>query len=206
MLVRAYRVLGSTEDAEDAVQEALLRVHVAEHAGTQIRDPAPFALKVADHVAIDRRRCARAKREYSVESATLDMVAPSLDPGPAEYAEGVEDLQRALPLLVRSLTPLERAVLLLNEVFGYSYDEIASLVGKTECNCRQIKARARRHLATPVTGRDRSPAEARRLAREFVEAFERGDAEAAIRLVHAQAALVVARHPRRRPLVSTSPR
>ena len=149
MLARAYRVLGSNDEAEDVVQEALLRVHEAERAGTAIRDPGPFALIVADHVAIDRRRCARMRREYSVESAILDTVPSSAAPGPAEQAEVADDLERGLPMLVRLLTPLERTVLLLRDVFGYSYAEIARLVGKSECHCRQVKVRAGRELDAP---------------------------------------------------------
>jgi RNA polymerase sigma-70 factor (ECF subfamily) len=187
MFARAYRVLGSPDDAEEVVQEALLRVHEAEIAGTMIRDPAPFALIVADRVAIDRRRGARMRLEFSA-GATVAAAAASVDPGPAEHAEIVEDLGQALPVLVQSLTPLERAVLLLREAFGYPYPEIACLVGKTESNCRQIKVRARRHLES-LRG-DGGPIRAQdvRLAREFADACERGDAVAAVRLVGGHAA------------------
>jgi RNA polymerase sigma-70 factor (ECF subfamily) len=199
MFARAYRVLGSTEDAEDAVQEALLRMHVAAQAGTEIHDPAPFALTVAARVAIDRRRCARAKREFSAGPGPLVRSDPSGEPGPAERAEIAEDLARALPMLVGSLTPLERAVWLLRETFGYRYSDIAVLVGRTESNCRQVGRRARRrieqlqgdnHLSPP--GRRGSSARAAALAREFLDACDRGDAATAVRLTGGQAALAPA--------------
>jgi RNA polymerase sigma-70 factor (ECF subfamily) len=191
MLARAYRVLGSPDDAEDAVQEALLRVHEAERAGTEIRDPAPFALTVAARVAIDRRRCARANREYTVGGAIPFVADSSLEPGPAERAVIAEDLARALLMLMRSLTPLERAVWLLREAFGYPYAEIALLVGKTELNCRQVGRRARTRLEHPdadVTQRS-SRLDGDRLARDFIAACECADAAAAVRLVGGGAAL-----------------
>jgi hypothetical protein len=138
-------------------------------------------------VAIDRRRCARATPEYSLDSATLDTVTSSGDPGPAERVEVADDLERGLPILVRLLTPLERTVLLLREVFGYSYAEIARLVGKSECNCRQVKMRARRHLQARRGDCEPRYADATRLTRAFVDAFERGDAHAAVRLVGGRA-------------------
>jgi RNA polymerase sigma factor (sigma-70 family) len=196
MFARAYRVLGS---AEDAVQEALLRVHEAARAGTEIHDPAPFALTVAARVAIDRGRCARASREFSVGSGVLGGADPSREPGPAERAEIADDLARALPMLVRSLTPLERAVRLLRESFGYRYSEIAVLVGRTESNCRQVGRRARRRLEQLRHDHDCSTSSghgrrtgAAALAREFAGACDRGDATTAVRLIGGHAALAPA--------------
>ncbi|HEY2769359.1 MAG TPA: sigma-70 family RNA polymerase sigma factor [Solirubrobacteraceae bacterium] len=189
MMARAYRVLGSPEDAEDAVQEALLKVHAAERAGVQIHDRAPFALTVTARVAIDRRRCARATREHSVATAALGGTVPSLEPGPVERAEINAELERALPMLVESLTPLERTVWVLREAFGYSYTGIAALVGKTETNCRQVGRRARTHLEeATVAGQPHRP-DAAQLAREFAGACDHGDATAAVRLMGGQAAL-----------------
>jgi RNA polymerase sigma-70 factor (ECF subfamily) len=191
MFARAYRVLGSPDEAEDVVQEALLRVHEAARSGTQIYDPAPFALTVAAHVAIDQRKGARAAREFSAGSTFLAAAGPSREPGPAERAEITEDLARALPILVRSLTPLERAVWLLRESFGYRYSEIAALVGRTETNCRQVGRRARRRI-DELNGEPERTTRASALAREFTRACERGDAATAVRLIGGQAALAQA--------------
>lgn len=189
MLARAYRVLGSADEAEDAVQEALLRIHAAERAGVKIRDRAPFALTVTARVAIDRRRCARASREYSVGTAALSGTVASREPGPLERAEVAADLELALPILIDSLTPLERAVWILREAFGYSYSGIAALVGKTEANCRQVGRRARAHLEEGTADRRPPPSDAVQLAREFTIACDCGDATSAVRLVGGQAAL-----------------
>jgi RNA polymerase sigma factor (sigma-70 family) len=190
MLARAYRVLRSPEDAEDAVQEALLRVHAAERAGVQIHDRAPFALTVTARVAIDRRRCAHANYEYAVGSAALSGAVASGEPGPAERAVVAAELEQALPILIDALTPLERAVLILREAFGYSYSGIATLVGKTETNCRQVGRRARAHLEEAAAA-DRRPhaPDGAQLARKFTIACDQGDATAAVRLLGGQAAL-----------------
>jgi RNA polymerase sigma-70 factor, ECF subfamily len=189
MLARAYRMLRSPEDAEDAVQEALLRVHAAERAGIQIHDRAPFALTVTARVAIDRRRCARANREYSVGTTALSGAVATREPGPVERAEVAAELEQALPILIGSLTPLERAVWILREAFGYSYSGIAVLVGKTEANCRQVGRRARAHLEEAASHGQPPIPDVAQLAREFAIACDRGDATAAVRLLGGQAAL-----------------
>src|SRR5204863_3120947 len=132
-------------------------------------------------VAIDRRKCARANREFSTGSVMVGGAGPSGELGPAERAEVTEDLARALPMLIRSLTPLERAVWLLRESFGYRYSEIAALVARTESNCRQVGRRARRRIEEFGSEPDH-PTRAPVLAREFVRACERGDAATAVLL------------------------
>jgi RNA polymerase sigma factor (sigma-70 family) len=189
MLARAYRVLGSPEDAEDAVQEALLRVHAAERAGVEIHNRAPFALTVTARVAIDRRRCARANREYSVGTVALSGALASGEPGPVERAEVTAELEQALPILIGSLTPLERTVWILREAFGYSYSGIGALVGKSEANCRQVSRRARAHLEEVASNPRQPSLKTARLARDFASACDRGDATSAVRLVGGQAAL-----------------
>jgi RNA polymerase sigma-70 factor (ECF subfamily) len=189
MLARAYRVLRSPEDAEDAVQEALLRVHAAERAGVQIHDRAPYALTVTARVAIDRRRCAHANHEYAVGTTALSGALASAEPGPAERALVAAELEQALPILIESLTPLERAVWILREAFGYSYAGIAALVGKTESNCRQVGRRARAHLEAATALSQPPTPDAVQLAREFAAACERGDSTAAVRLMGGRAAL-----------------
>jgi RNA polymerase sigma factor (sigma-70 family) len=193
LVARAYRVLGSPEDAEDVVQEALLRVHEAELAGSQIRDPEPFALTVTARVAIDQLRSARVRHEYSAGSTLPDPPRTGSEPGPAERAEIVEALEHALPVLTQLLTPHERAVFLLREAFDYPYIEIAELVGKTESNCRQLVRRARHRLERSDVRTDPPGPGAARLARHFSDACERGNTTDAIRLLAGD--VVASRHP-----------
>jgi RNA polymerase sigma-70 factor (ECF subfamily) len=111
------------------------------------------------------------------------VVVPAGEPGPAEHAELADSLSMAFLVLLEALTPVERAVFMLREVFGYGYPEVARITGKTEVNCRQIFARARRHVATGGQARDLAPPPARRaegeeLARRFFEAAGGGDMDA----------------------------
>ncbi len=193
LVARAYRVLGSPEDAEDVVQEALLRIHEAELAGSQIHDPEPFALAVTARVAIDQLRSARVKHEYSAGSTLPDPPHAGSESGPVERAELVDALEQALPVLTQLLTPLERAVFLLREAFDYPYAEIAELVGKTEANCRQLVRRARHRLEHQDVRLDAASPTTTRLARSFSNACERGNTVAAIRLLAGD--VVASRHP-----------
>jgi ketosteroid isomerase-like protein len=111
------------------------------------------------------------------------VVVPADAPGPAEHAELADALSMAFLVLLEALSPVERAVFMLREVFGYGYPEVARITGKTEVNCRQIFARARQRIAAGVQARDREPSPARRaqgeeLARRFFEAADGGDMDA----------------------------
>jgi RNA polymerase sigma factor (sigma-70 family) len=193
LVARAYRVLGSPEDAEDVVQEALLRIHEAELAGSQIHDPEPFALTVTARVAIDQLRSARVRHEYSAGSTLPDPPHAGPEPGPTERAELLEALEQALPVLTELLTPHERAVFLLREAFDYPYAEIAELVGKTEANCRQLVRRARRRLDGQDVRFQAPGPTTTRLARSFSAACEHGNTTAAIRLLAGD--VMAGRHP-----------
>ena len=134
----AYRMLGSVMEAEDVVQEAFLRWQEA--SGREIRLPKSYLSKIVARLSIDRLRSAKARRE--------EYLGPWL-PEPIVTGEGSdlagaldETLSMAFMVLLESLTPVERAVFLLREVFDYDYAEIAPLVGKSEDNCRQISRRA----------------------------------------------------------------
>jgi RNA polymerase sigma-70 factor (ECF subfamily) len=155
----------------------------------QIHDRAPYALTVAARVAIDRRRCARANHEYTVGTTALSGAVAATEPGPVERAEVAAELEQALPILIRSLTPLERTVWILREAFGYSYSGISTLVGKTETNCRQVGRRARAHLEEAASQHQPHRPDAAELAREFTIACDQGDAAAAVRIIGGQAAL-----------------
>ena len=140
----AYRMTGSVGDAEDIVQEAFIRAYRAEEAGTLLESPQAFLATTTTRLAIDHLRSARVRREAYVGTWLPEPLVT--EPGPAERAEMADSLSLAFLVLLESLSPVERAVFLLREVFGYEYDEIARTVGKSEPNCRQIFARARRRI------------------------------------------------------------
>jgi RNA polymerase sigma-70 factor (TIGR02957 family) len=171
----AYRMLGSVAEAEDVVQETLLRVHAA---GEQIESPRAYVTTVATRLAIDQLRSARVRREhYTGEWLPEPLVAEESD-DPAARAELADSLSLAFLALLERLSPEQRAVLLLRDVFHYAYAEIAAIIGKSEANVRQLAVRARRHVAE---GRPRFEASRERrdeLARRFFAATEDGDLEA----------------------------
>lgn len=171
----AYRMLGSVGEAEDIVQEALLRVHQVLRAGERIESPQTYVATVVTRLAIDELRSARVRREtYVGEWLPEPLLTDSAD-DPAERAELADSLSFAFLILLESLSPEQRAVFLLHDVFGYAFAEVAPIVGKSEATCRQLAARARRHLRerTPrFTARDD---DARQLADRFFAAVEHGD-------------------------------
>jgi RNA polymerase sigma-70 factor (TIGR02957 family) len=171
----AYRMLGSVAEAEDVVQETLLRVHGALQEGQQISSPRAYAATVATRLAIDQLRSARARREsYVGEWLPEPLVADSAD-DPARHAEMADSLSLAFLVLLESLSPEQRAVLLLRDVFDYGFDEIAEIVGKSENNTRQLASRARRHVEERRARFDASRAQRDELARRFFAAAEQGD-------------------------------
>jgi RNA polymerase sigma-70 factor (TIGR02957 family) len=171
----AYRMLGSVAEAEDVVQESLLRVHRALEAGERIASPRAYVATVATRLAIDELRSARARREtYVGEWLPEPLVARAAD-DPARQAETADSLSLAFLVLLESLTPEQRAVFLLRDVFDYGYDEIAAIVGKTEDNVRQLAARARRHLEERRPRFEASRAQREELARRFFAAVQEGD-------------------------------
>jgi RNA polymerase sigma-70 factor (TIGR02957 family) len=171
----AYRMLGSVAEAEDVVQEALLRFHRALEAGQRIDSPRAYVATVATRLSIDQLRSARARREtYPGDWIPEPLVA---DPGsdPARQAEMADSLSLAFLTVLESLSPEQRAAFLLHDVFDYGYGEIAEIVGKSEDNARQLAARARRRVAD---GRPRfraSREERDELARRFFAAAREGD-------------------------------
>jgi RNA polymerase sigma-70 factor (TIGR02957 family) len=166
----AYRMTGSVSDAEDIVQEAFLRA--AKGADTDNRKA--YLATITTRLAIDHLRSARVRRESYVGTWLPE---PLLDgtPGPAELAETSDSLSMAFLVLLESLSPPERAVFLLREVFGYGYPEIAEITGKTEVACRQVFARARRHIDEGRPRFETSRAEGEELAGLFLAAARGGD-------------------------------
>ena len=171
----AYRMLGSVSEAEDVVQEALLRVHQALDAGEQIASPRAFATTVATRLAINELRSARVRRERYVGEWLPEPIITDGHDDPARHAETADSLSLALLVLLESLSPEQRAVLLLHDVFDYGYPEIAAIVGKNEDNVRQLAARARRHVQQRRPRFQTTREQRDELARRFFAAAERGD-------------------------------
>jgi RNA polymerase sigma-70 factor (ECF subfamily) len=183
----AYRMVGSASEAEDLVQEAYLRFHRAVSGGAVVESPKAYLSAVTTRLAIDHLRSARARRERYVGAWLPEPLVTGEDTDPAGHAETADSLSLAFLVLLERLSPVQRAVFLLREVFGYGYAEIAGLVGRSEDNCRQIAARARRHVEA---GRPRFEASRRQreeLARRFFAAVDQGDTEGLVGLLAADA-------------------
>ena len=171
----AYRMLGDAGDAEDIVQEAYLRFHRTLAEGTVIASPKAFLTTVTTRLAIDELRSARAKHEAYVGVWLPEPIAVSLEPDPAERVEMSDSLSLAFLVLLQRLSPVERAIFLLREVFEYGYDEIAEIVRKSEDNCRQIFVRAKKRIDEGRPRFDVNPGEQRELAHRFFDAADHGN-------------------------------
>jgi RNA polymerase sigma-70 factor (ECF subfamily) len=171
----AYRMLGSVAEAEDVVQEALLRLHRALAGGEQIASPRAFLATITTRLAIDELRSARARREHYVGEWLPEPILTDDLEDPARQAELSDSLSLAMLVVLESLSPEQRAVLLLHDVFDYSYEEIAPIVGKSETNARQLATRARRHVEQRRPRFQTSVEQRDELARRFFAAVEDGD-------------------------------
>src|SRR5262249_45097048 len=171
----AYQMLGSVSEAEDVVQEALLRVHQALEGGEQIASPCAFVATVTTRLAIDELRSARARREEYVGEWLPEPIITDGRGDPARHAEMADSLSLALLVLLESLSPEQRAVLVLHDVFGYDYAQIAQIIGKSQDNVRQLATRARRHIKRRRPRFQTTREQRQELARRFFAAVEDGD-------------------------------
>jgi RNA polymerase sigma-70 factor (ECF subfamily) len=171
----AYRMVGTASDAEDLVQGAFLRMHREQQEGTEIESPKAFLTTVITRLSIDHLRSARVRREEYVGEWLPEPLLVDPGPTPADEAEMSDTLSLAFLVVLESLSPLERAVFLLHDVFGYSYAEIGEVVDKSEDNCRQIALRARRAVDAGRPRFDPSDDERREVAERFFAALA-GDA------------------------------
>lgn len=176
----AYRMLGSVAEAEDVVQEAFLRYH---RTADKVASPKGFLTTVTTRLAIDQLRSARNKREAYVGQWLPEPILTEGDSG--VHAETADSLSLAFLVLLESLTPVERAVFLLREVFDYDYDEIAGIVHKSEANCRQLALRARRRVEEGKPRFEASREKREELAWRFFAACQEGDIETLIDLLAA---------------------
>jgi RNA polymerase sigma-70 factor (ECF subfamily) len=168
-------MLGSVAEAEDVVQEALLRVHRALDSGERIESSRAFVATVTTRLAIDSLRSARARREQYVGEWLPEPIVTDGPDDPARQAEMADSLSLAMLVLLESLSPEQRAVLLLHDVFDYGYGEIAGIVGKSEVNVRQLASRARTHVEQGRPRFQSSREQREELAQRFFAAVKEGD-------------------------------
>jgi RNA polymerase sigma-70 factor (TIGR02957 family) len=174
----AYRMLGSVAEAEDVVQEALLRLHGALEGGERIESPRAYVATVATRLSIDVLRSARVRRETYVGEWLPEPLVTDPSADPAREAEMSDSLSLAFLVLLERLSPEQRAAFLLHDVFGYGYGEVAEIVGKSEDNARQLAARARRHIDEGRPRFEASREQRDELARRFFAAARDGEVEA----------------------------
>ncbi|KAA0108576.1 RNA polymerase sigma factor SigJ [Mycolicibacterium sp. P1-5] len=170
----AYRMLGSVADAEDIVQATYVRYLDHCRQGREVESLRALLTTITTRLAIDELRSARVQRESYIGPWLPEPLLTSNEPNVADTAVTSDSLSMAFLVLLETLSPVERAVFLLREVFVYDYDEIARITGKSEANCRQLLTRARRHVDA---GRRRFEADAAQraaLADRFFGAAERG--------------------------------
>jgi RNA polymerase sigma-70 factor (TIGR02957 family) len=171
----AYRMLGSVSGAEDVVQEALLRLHRALEEGQQIESPRAFVATVTTRLAINELRSARARRERYVGEWLPEPIITDGSDDPAQHAEMADSLSLAMLVLLESLSPEQRAVLLLHDVFDYDHAQIARIIGNSQDNVRQLATRARRHIEQRRPRFQTTREQRDELARRFFAATEHGD-------------------------------
>ena len=172
----AYRMLGSVSEAEDVLQEGFLRLHGAREAGERIESPRAYLSTVISRLALDQLRSARSRRESYVGEWLPEPLVAS-DDDPARRVEMADSLSMAFLVLLESLSPEQRAVFLLREVFDEPYDHIANVIGTSEQNARQLAARARRHVAERRPRFKASRKQREQLANRFFAAVAHGDLE-----------------------------
>ncbi|TLZ71771.1 MAG: RNA polymerase sigma-70 factor [Methanobacteriota archaeon] len=177
----AYRMLGSAMDAEDLVQEAYLRWQEASDA--DVRSPRAYLATIVTRLAINHLRSARVERESYVGPWLPEPLMTEQVPDASGHIELSESLSMAFLVLLERLSPVERAVFLLYEVFDFEYAEIARIMDKSEANCRQLFARAKKHVGAPRARFAASREQAERLVERFARATGAGDMDGLLALL-----------------------
>jgi RNA polymerase sigma-70 factor (ECF subfamily) len=176
----AYRMLGSAMAAEDILQDAYLRVRSIPD--EDMRSPQAFLSRVVTRLCLDELKTVRAKRETYVGEWLPEPVVTT--ESPFERAIERESLSMAFLLLLETLSPLERAVFVLREVFDYDYAEIAETLGKSEPACRQLLSRARQHVSQHRARFESDPQVHQALLESFLAAVGSGDLDGLMHLLH----------------------
>jgi len=184
----AYRMIGTSADAEDIVQEAYLRWHQAN--AEEIRSPEAWLVSVVTRVSIDKLRKASVEREKYVGPWLPEPLIPSNSPTPEEELETASNLSMAYMVLLERLTPVERAAFLLHDVFDCAYPLIANILRKSEAACRQVVHRARQRVRSEKSRFKASDAALRSLINQFMTAADAGDDVALLSLFAKDATLM----------------
>ena len=177
----AYCMLGSVMDAEDMVQETFLRWQQA--SASAIRSTKAYLTTIITRLCIDHLRSAQVQREQYVGSWLPEPIVTEKSADPIAMAELSDSLAMSFLVLLERLSPIERAVFLLREVFDYDYDEIGGIVEKNPTNCHQIARRARQHLALEKSRFQVNPQHQERLTQQFMQAFRQGDLQGLLDLL-----------------------
>jgi RNA polymerase sigma-70 factor, ECF subfamily len=180
----AYRLLGTVADAEDAVQETFLRWEQTDPAA--VENPAGWLTTVLTRYCLDQLRSARARREAYAGPWLPEPLMEGPDVVAEDPAERVvldESVSMAMLVVLETLSPAERAVFVLHDVFGIGFEEVGSMVGRAPAACRELASRARRHVEKRRPRFDPDAAEQRRVVAAFLEASARGDLEGLLRLL-----------------------
>ncbi|MEV5547502.1 RNA polymerase sigma-70 factor [Streptomyces sp. NPDC052309] len=187
----AYRMLGRLADAEDVVQEAWLRWSGSDRAG--VREPRGYLVRVTTRLAIDRLRHIKSRGETYVGPWLPEPYVTDFGdtvPDTAERAVLADSVSLAVLVVLESLSPLERAVFVLREAFGYPYAEIGAMLDRSESAVRQLAGRARRHVDERRPRYDVDPAQRRDLTERFLAAAADGDLEGLMSLLAPDVRLV----------------
>jgi RNA polymerase sigma-70 factor (ECF subfamily) len=171
LFAAAYRMLGTRADAEDVLQEAWLRWNRVDR--DDVNEPRAYLFRLVTRLALDQLRRVKARREAYVGPWLPEPLLTS--PGVEESTELAESLSMGLLVVLETLTPVERAVFVLHEAFGFAHPEIAEMTGRTERAVRQLAYRARQHVHARRPRRDATPAEHREVTERFLAAALGGD-------------------------------
>ncbi|MFB9836082.1 RNA polymerase sigma-70 factor [Actinoallomurus acaciae] len=183
----AYRILSSVSEAEDAVQETWLRYEASPARPASAK---AFLSAVVTRISIDVLRSARVRREEYVGPWFPEPLLTDPYQDPARSAELADSVSMAALLLLERLSPLERAVFVLREVFGFGFPEVASAVDRSEAACRQLMVRARRHMEAGRRRFEADRSEREELAERFFAAFREGNVDGLRELLAADVQLV----------------
>ena len=177
----AYRMLGSVADAEDMLQETFVRWQQARD--EEIRSPRAFLVTIVSRLCINQLQSARVQREEYVGQWLPEPIVTGPGSDPLEMVRIDESLSMAFLIMLERLTPVERAVFLLREVFAYEYSELAAILGQSESNCRQILSRAKQHVGAVRPRFKTSQSKKRDLLERFFKATSSGDMEGLVALL-----------------------
>lgn len=193
----AYRMLGDGAAAQDIVQDAWLRW---QQRAVEVETPSAYLLKTVMRLCLNEMGSARFRKEHALGSRLPEPVRTT---SVADEAELYAGISMAFLVLLQRLSPAERAVLLLHEVFGYAHAEVGEMLGKTPSGCRQLLHRAKEKVADQRRNREVSAVEHRRLLRAFAAAAQAGDTQALLELLTDDASLVVDAGPEGQTFGST---